>query len=158
MPGGRGERAQVVAARAAGMEVGGLEHGAEPVGRPLELGVAAGRRPARARWSAREAEQHAQRGRLAGAVRAEEAGDRACLEREGEVLRPRRSAPNRFERESARTTGDMPFTLSEYVQDPSGPVWIALVAIGEEQGADLLRALGEELRRVAGSAGCGVPR
>ena len=82
---GLAERAQVVAARAPGMEVGRLEHGADAVGRPLELGVARVEHERAAAGRHREPEQHAQRRRLAGAVRPEEAGDRARLEREREV-------------------------------------------------------------------------
>ena len=83
---GARERQQVVAPGAAGVEVGRLEHGADAQRRTLELRVGLvedERAPARRR---REAEQHAQRRRLPGAVRAEEAVDRAGLEREREVV------------------------------------------------------------------------
>ncbi len=75
--GRRGQHAQVVACAPARVEAGRLEHGADlvrgssrsPYGVPADRGGAAGR--------CDEAEQHAQRRRLAGAVRAEEAGDGA---------------------------------------------------------------------------------
>jgi hypothetical protein len=67
------------------MEVGRVEHRTDPRRRPLELGE----RPAEderaaARWPD-EPEQHAQRRRLAGSVRAEETGDAACFEVEGQI-------------------------------------------------------------------------
>ena len=86
------------------MEVGRLEHRADPKRRPLELrvGLAEDERVAARRL--REPEQHAQRRRLAGAVRAEEAGDRARLERERQIV-DGETTPNRFVSDSATTAG-----------------------------------------------------
>ena len=69
-----------------GWKLAVLEHGADLRARVRELlvGDAAEGRGAGVR--ADQAEQHAQRGRLAGAVRAEEAGHAAGLDLEGEVV------------------------------------------------------------------------
>ena len=85
-PGRAGERAQVVAAGTAGVEVGRLEHRADAQRRPLQPRVRLAeheRAPAR---RLREAEQHPQRRRLASAVRAEEAGHGAGVELEREPV------------------------------------------------------------------------
>ena len=76
----------MVSARAAGVEVGRLEHRADPQRRPVDprVGLLEDERPP-AR-SVPQAEQHPQGRRLAGAVRAKEAGDRPRLERERQVV------------------------------------------------------------------------
>ena len=74
----RGERAQVLAPRAARVGAADLEVGADraaPAPRRRASGLAADRRRARRRPG--EAEHHAQRGRLARAVGPEEARDGA---------------------------------------------------------------------------------
>ena len=68
------------------MDVARLEDRADALGRPVELAVrhAEHRRAPGVRVD--EPEQRAQRRRLAGAVRAEEAGDRARLDAEAEIV------------------------------------------------------------------------
>ena len=84
--GAGGDHAQRVAPGAAGVEAGGVEQRADPCGGRVQLPVPAaedrhrpGRRP-------HEVEDHAQGGRLAGAVGAQHAGDRARLDREAHVV------------------------------------------------------------------------
>ena len=76
----------MVAAGTAGVEVGGFERSTDPAARvcKLDVGAAEDERPA-ARWRY-EPDDHPQRRRLAGAVRAEESRDRAPLELEREVV------------------------------------------------------------------------
>ena len=78
--GGLRVHGEVVGRRATRVEAGCLEHGADRLQRPGELGVghAADRR--RARGGADESEQDPQGGGLAGAVRAEEAGHLSGLD------------------------------------------------------------------------------
>jgi hypothetical protein len=86
-----GEHAQVVAAREVGVEGRALDDRAEPrqpvrgAGRRAEDGRLAGRR-------ADQPEQHPQRRRLAGAVRAEQAVDLAAAHPQRQVLDRRRGA------------------------------------------------------------------
>jgi len=84
--GGIGHHPQVVASGAAGMEVGGLKRRPDdPLRCPdLVVGEAADRRAAAGR--ADQTQQHPQGGGLSGAVRPEEAGDPAGLDREAEVV------------------------------------------------------------------------
>ena len=83
---GVGEHPQVVAAAAAGVEVGGLEGRADGRlrGREVDVALAVDGRGAAGRVD--ETEQHPQRGGLAGAVGAEEAGDPAGLDVEAQVV------------------------------------------------------------------------
>ena len=85
-PRGGRHHSQVVAATAAGVEVRRLEGGPdlEQGGRDVVVGHAADRGGAGGRPD--QAEQHPQRGGLAGPVGAEEAGDASGLDREVEVL------------------------------------------------------------------------
>ena len=83
---GPAQGSQMVAPRAAGMEIGGFEHRADPQRRPLKLRVRHAEDERASARRLREAEQHAQRRRLPGAVRPEEARDRARFERERQVV------------------------------------------------------------------------
>ena len=85
-PGGVGEDAQVVAAGAARVEVGRLQRGADDRHRLRDVVVAVAADGRGAAGRADQAEQHAQRGRLARAVGAEEAGDAAGLDGEGQAV------------------------------------------------------------------------
>src|ERR1043166_7620012 len=76
----------MVAAGAARMEVGRLQHRPDPRRRPLETLVATAEDERRASGRLDEMEQHAQRRRLAGPVRAEEARDGSTVEGEGQVI------------------------------------------------------------------------
>jgi hypothetical protein len=67
------------------MQVGRLEHGADAAAGPLEVGEAAAEDECVASGRFGQPEQHPQRGRLACAVRPEEAGDRPRLEVEGQI-------------------------------------------------------------------------
>src|SRR5215207_11200242 len=78
------EPAQVVAPGASGMEVARLEHRSDPARRVVELMITPAEDERFASGRLGEPEQQPQRGRLAGAVRAEEACDRAGAERERE--------------------------------------------------------------------------
>ena len=76
----------MVAAGAAGMEVGRFEHCSHLCGRALQILIAAAedeRAPGR---RLHEMEQHPQRRCLPGAVRAEKAGHRSALERERQIV------------------------------------------------------------------------
>ena len=75
---------QVVAAGAARMEVRRLEHGSDSQRRMIERGIGLAEDQGAAAARLGEPEQHPQRRRLAGAVRAEEAGDRPRREDERE--------------------------------------------------------------------------
>ena len=92
---GAGGHAQVGAGRAGRVEAGRLEHGPHRARGVLQVLVAAtpdGGRPSR---GVHEAEQHAQRRRLARAVGPEEPGDASGLDGEGQVVdgdAPARSA------------------------------------------------------------------
>ena len=132
-PTARAERAQVVAARAARVEVGRLEHRADPQRGPLErrVGLAEDERAAARRR--REPEQHPQRRRLAGAVRAEEAGDRARLEREREIV-DRDQLPNRFVNDSASTTLEDEAAFSVAMSSIIGPIFEAASTRGRRTG------------------------
>jgi hypothetical protein len=68
------------------VEVVRLEHRSDPPCRVVEVAVEASEHERLARRRLREPEEHAKRGRLAGAVRAEEAGDGSRLQGEGEVV------------------------------------------------------------------------
>ena len=72
--------------RSPGMKVGRFEHGADAQRGAVDLRVPLSEHLRRAGRRRRQAEQHAQGRRLARAVRAEEAGDRAGLEPEGKVV------------------------------------------------------------------------
>ena len=101
------QREEMVVARSARVEVGSLEHRPDAARRPLEILVAAAedQRPTGGRLD--EVEQHPKRCRLAGAVRAEEAGHRAALER-SDRSSAASTSPNRFVRCSARITAPSP--------------------------------------------------
>src|SRR4051794_13440657 len=86
------KRSQVVAARAPGVEGGVLEHSADKGTRTVELVVAPAAERGGSRRRAHEPEQRPQRGGLARAVGAEEAGDAAGLDVEVEVLDGRDAA------------------------------------------------------------------
>ena len=68
------------------MHLARLEHGADAVQRPVELAIGAAEDGRAARVRMDEPEHRAQRRRLAGAVRPEEAGDRARLDAEAEPV------------------------------------------------------------------------
>jgi hypothetical protein len=76
----------MVAARAARVKVGRLEDRTDPQRRVLELGVGPVEQQRRAARRRSQAEQHAQRRRLPGAIGAEEARDRARLEHERQTV------------------------------------------------------------------------
>ena len=80
------EHAEMVASRAAWVKVGRLKHRADSPSSSGKVCVwlAEDKRPAARRR--REAEQHPQRRRLAGAVRPQKARNRARLERKGEIV------------------------------------------------------------------------
>ncbi len=78
MVSGGGEHAQVVAGGAAGMEAGVLEHGPDVGAGTGQLAVAPAGECCCPVVGMDQSEQDSQRGALAGAVRAEEAGDSAC--------------------------------------------------------------------------------
>ena len=80
------ERPQVVAARAPRIEVARFEQCPDPAGRLVELAVALAEHQRLAGGRLRQPEQQPQGGRLAGAVGAKEASDRAALEREREPI------------------------------------------------------------------------
>src|SRR5262249_57431456 len=80
------EHAQVVAPGATGMKVVGLEHRADLARRHIEVAVTTPEHERLARGGCGESEKHPQRGRLAGAVRAEKPGDRARIQRERHVI------------------------------------------------------------------------
>ena len=91
-PGRRCEDSQVVPPAACGVVVRRLEHCADGSKRRSELAVLPsvdGRPPARRQG---EAEQHAERRRLPGAVRAEKTGDPAARNGEAEVVDSPRAA------------------------------------------------------------------
>ena len=71
---------------AAGVEAARLQHGADLAGRVGELAVGPAVDGGGAGGRGDQAEQHAQGGRLAGAVGAEEAGDRPLVDLEVEVV------------------------------------------------------------------------
>ena len=96
----------MIAPRAARVQVGGLEHGADAGRRPLELGEPATEDERAAVGRLGEAEQHAQRRRLPGAVRAEEARDAAGLDLEERSLTAVTS-PKRFVNSTADRTAAM---------------------------------------------------
>ena len=83
-PGGGRLHAQVVSPGAAGMDLARLEHGADAMERPVELGIGDAEDGRAAGIGMDEPEHRAERRRLAGAVRAEEARDRARLDPEAE--------------------------------------------------------------------------
>ena len=83
---GGGEDAQVVDRPAPGVKARRLQHGAHLAGGFVEVDVAAAVERGAAGGRGDEAEQHPQRGGLAGAVRAEEPGDGAGLQLEGQVV------------------------------------------------------------------------
>ena len=68
------------------MEVVGFEHRADPTRRVVEVAVEAAEHERFARRRLREPEKQPKRGRLARAVRAEEAGDGARFKGEGELV------------------------------------------------------------------------
>jgi hypothetical protein len=80
------EHAEMVAAGAAGMEVGRFQHRPDAAARLCEMRLRAveEKRPAGCRC--RKSEQHAKRCRLAGAVRARKSGDRLLLELERKIV------------------------------------------------------------------------
>jgi hypothetical protein len=80
------EHPQVVARRTPRVKVGRLEYRPDPQRRPVELGVGAveHERPPAARRG--ESQHHPQRRRLAGAVGAEKASDRAGFELERQLV------------------------------------------------------------------------
>ena len=84
--GSKAECAQMVAARAARVEVSGLEHRADPQRRLLQLRIELVEHERAATRRHRQAEQHPQRRRLARAVGAQKARDRARGELERQVL------------------------------------------------------------------------
>src|SRR5262249_39009752 len=84
--GGECEHPEVIAAAAGGVEVVRFEHRSDAADRLLELAVATAEDERLARGWLGQAEQHAQRGGLSGAVRAEVAGDRPRPQREGDVV------------------------------------------------------------------------
>ncbi len=84
--GAGGDHAQRVAPGAAGVEAGGVEERADPGGGRAQLAVPAAEDGHRAGRRAHEVEDHAQRGRLAGTIGAEDAGDGAFLDGEAHVV------------------------------------------------------------------------
>ena len=76
----------MVAAGAAGMEVGRFEHCSHLCGRAFEVLIAAAEDERASGRRLHEMEQHPQRRCLPGAVRAEKAGHRSALERERQVV------------------------------------------------------------------------
>ena len=85
-PGGAGHRPQMVPGAAAGMEARRLEQRSDDPGRLVEFGVAALLDGGPASVRGDEAQQHAQRRGLAGAVGAEEPGHRGAGDLEAEVV------------------------------------------------------------------------
>ena len=75
----------MVAAGAPRMNIRGLEHGSDPGGRPVELGKGAAEDERLTLGGPCQAEQQAQGRGLAGAVRAEEAGDAPRRDLKGQV-------------------------------------------------------------------------
>ena len=95
-PAGQGEHPEMVSPRPRRMEAVGLEHGADPSQRVAQAPVRLARDPRLARGRPDEPEHRAQRRRLAGAVRPEEAGDAPGRNREGQIVdRDRRAVPLR---------------------------------------------------------------
>jgi len=86
MPAGGGHHAEVVARRAAGVEGRVLEHRAHLAAGPLELLIAVTAEGRGARGRVDQPEQRPQRGALAGAVGAQEAGHAPGLDIEAEPL------------------------------------------------------------------------
>jgi hypothetical protein len=80
------ERPQVVASRAGGMKVVGLEHRPDPTSRALELGETTAEDERLARRRRCESQQQSQRRRLARPVRTEEAGHGARRQRERKLV------------------------------------------------------------------------
>jgi hypothetical protein len=76
----------MVAARAPRVKIGGLEHRADPQRRLAQLGIELVEDERAATRRHRQAEQHPQSRRLARAVGAQEARDRARVELERQVL------------------------------------------------------------------------
>ena len=82
---GQREGSQMVARRSPRMQVGCLQHGADSAPGTLEIGEAAAEDQCLTFGRLGQAEQHAQRRRLPGAVRPEEAGHRPCVQVERQV-------------------------------------------------------------------------
>ena len=80
------ERPEVITTRAARVKIRGLEHGADPQRGSLDLSVRPLKHERPATRRDRETEQHPQRGRLAGPVRAKKASDRPALEGERQIV------------------------------------------------------------------------
>jgi hypothetical protein len=85
-PGRGGHDAQMLEGAAAGVEAVGLERGPDGAGRVRQVAVADAADGRGAAVRRRQAEQHPQRGGLAGAVGPEEAGDPAGPDLEGQVV------------------------------------------------------------------------
>ena len=85
-PGRRSEDAEVIDGPTAGMEAGRFQHRTDLAGGLIEVDVAATGERGGPRRRGDEAEQHAQRGRLAGTVGPEEAGDSSRPQLEGQVV------------------------------------------------------------------------
>ena len=85
-PGRHGQDPQVVAGRAARVEPARLQDRPDPAGRVGQLPVGPAGDGGRAGGRGDQAEQHPQGGRLAGAVGAEEAGHRALVDLEVELV------------------------------------------------------------------------
>ena len=83
---GPGEHAQVIASLAAGMKARGLKHGTDLAEGVLQLRVLLAENRRLPGVGVHQTEQDAQRCRLAGAVRAEEADHPAGLDREREPI------------------------------------------------------------------------
>ena len=88
----RGHRPQMVPGRAAGVHRPGVEDGTDGPGRVAQFGVAGTAVGDLAGVGSGEADHHPHRGRLAGSVRADEAGDPPGCELERQIFDDRAPA------------------------------------------------------------------